>query len=204
MSANVIDNKNGKPLEYYCTLFGSSDPESMAKRTGFTYRDGAFEMKLLSRQVRVRFPGMEAELSDSGEPLCPASRILMGRVLLEGTLIPSTGRFKAYSELPWGNVYNAQFTGRCIRRLAASYGTCIECFREACEELNGKKVAGADAAYELEFLPGLVIRLSIWEGDEEFPASAQILFSDNFSAAFTAEDIAVVGDVMLNALKGKW
>lgn len=49
-----------------------------------------------------------------------------------------------------------------------------------------------------------MIRLSIWEGDNEFPASAQILFSDNFSAAFTAEDIAVAGDITLNALKGKW
>lgn len=204
MSAEVIDNKNGRPLEYYGALFAAADPEEMARRTGFAYGDGVFSLKLLAKDVTVRFPGMECEEKDSGAALSPAARILLGRLLLEGTVLPSAGRFMAYSELPWGSVYNAQFTGRCIRRLAASYGMDIDCFRRACESLGGKKVGGADAAYELSFLPGLVIRLCLWEGDEEFPASAQILFSDNFSAAFTAEDIAVVGDVVLNALRGRW
>ena len=38
--------------------------------------------------------------------------------------------------------------------------------------------------------------------DDEFPPSAQILFSDNFPAAFTqGEDMAVVGDVTIDMLK---
>lgn len=201
---NVTDNKNGKPLEHYSALFAAADPAEIERHTGCAYADGAFELTLLSRPVRVRWPGMEAELIDGGGALSPASRILLGRFLLEGTLVPSSGKFMAYAELPWGSVYNAQFTGRCIRRLAASYGSDMSRFAAACEGLNGKKTGGADAAYELSFLPGLVIRLSIWEGDEEFPASAQILFSDNFPAAFTAEDTAVAGDITLNALKDKW
>ncbi|MEG2633391.1 MAG: DUF3786 domain-containing protein, partial [Oscillospiraceae bacterium] len=35
---------------------------------------------------------------------------------------------------------------------------------------------------------------------EEFMPSAQILFSDNFALAFTAEDMAVVGDISIGAL----
>lgn len=204
MIVQATDNKTGKPLEHYTALFAAADPAEIERRTGFAYTDGAFELTLLSRPVRVRWPGMEAEFSDSGKALCPASRILLGRFLLEGALVPSSGKFKAYAELPWGSVYNAQFTGRCIRRLAASYGSDLERFAAACEGLSGKKTDGADAAYELAFLPGLIIRLSLWEGDDEFPASAQILFSDNFPAAFTAEDIAVAGDITLNALKDRW
>ena len=41
----------------------------------------------------------------------------------------------------------------------------------------------------------------LWEGDEEFPPSSQILFSDNFPVAFQAEDMAVVGDISINMLK---
>ncbi len=147
---------------------------------------------------------MEAELADSGTPLRPATRILLGRLLLEGTAVPSSGKLLAYSELPWGSVYQAQFNARCIRRLAATYGNSLSRFAAACETLGGEKTAGADAAYTLAFLPGLALRLSLWEGDEEFPATAQILFSDSFAAAFTAEDLAVVGDVTLNALAGRW
>ncbi|HIQ95452.1 MAG TPA: DUF3786 domain-containing protein [Candidatus Limivivens merdigallinarum] len=38
-------------------------------------------------------------------------------------------------------------------------------------------------------------------GDEEFAPSAQILFSDNFPVAYTAEDVAYIGDVVLDYMK---
>ena len=41
----------------------------------------------------------------------------------------------------------------------------------------------------------------LWEGDEEFPPSSQILFSDNFPISFQAEDMAVMGDVIIGSLK---
>ena len=44
----------------------------------------------------------------------------------------------------------------------------------------------------------LYIRFIIWQGDDEFSPSAQILFSDNFSSSFTAEDLAYVGDICMN------
>jgi hypothetical protein len=37
--------------------------------------------------------------------------------------------------------------------------------------------------------------------DDEFPPSAQFLFSDNTPAAFNAEDLAAVGDVIIGTLK---
>ena len=69
------------------------------------------------------------------------------------------------------------------------------------ERLGGKPVETGDAGYEFSFMEGLYMRFMIWAGDEEFPPSAQILFSDNFKLAFTAEDLAYVGDVSINYLK---
>ena len=45
------------------------------------------------------------------------------------------------------------------------------------------------------------MQLILWEGDEEFPPSSQILFSDNFPVSFQAEDMAVMGDVIIGSLK---
>lgn len=198
----MTDNKNGRPLEHYRAAFAASVPEELSARSGVAYDNGAFCTVFLSKPVSIRWPGMEAVDGD-GTRLAPAAEILLGRLILERTLTPGSGKFLAYSELPWGSVYNAQFTARCIRRLAASYGSRLPDFRLACERLNGQSLAGADASYEIEFLPGLLVRLLLWEGDEEFAPSAQMLFSDNFSAAFTAEDIAVAGDLIINALKFK-
>ena len=44
----------------------------------------------------------------------------------------------------------------------------------------------------------LYVRFILWEGDEEFPASSQVLFSSNFPAAFGAYDLAEVGEICIN------
>ena len=195
-----VDNKNEAPLEYYRARFIASDPYELSKRSGVPYENGAFTLRLLSREVKLMYPAMKALYSD-GTCALTAITILLGRLVLEGTLSENAGRFMAYSEMPWGGVYNAQFTARCIKRIAKMYGSSPDELCTACERLGGVRISGADAAFELEFLRGLYIRLYLWEGDDEFPASAQILFSQSFAAAFTAEDIAVVGDVLINSLK---
>ena len=75
---------------------------------------------------------------------------------------------------------------------------CIAWAYAAAGRLDGMMFAAA----EDEPLVGRVRRAA--RSPEEFRAAAQILFSDNFSSAFSAEDIAVVGDVLLNAMKGRW
>ena len=130
---------------------------------------------------------------------------------MEGVQAESSGKMYSYPEMPWGPVYEVQFRGRCISRMAGTYGHNIKGFKEGMEkigakearEASGRFASGADCAYDIPFLPKLTIRALIWEADEEFPASAQILFSDNFPLAFTAEDMAVIGDIFLNAMKGK-
>ena len=69
------------------------------------------------------------------------------------------------------------------------------------ERLGGTPIPSGDAAYQFEFLDNLFVRFILWAGEDEFPPSSQILFSDNFPHAFTAEDMAVVGDISIGTLK---
>jgi hypothetical protein len=45
------------------------------------------------------------------------------------------------------------------------------------------------------------MRILVWAGDDEFPPSAQVLYSDNF-ITFAAEDRVVAGDILITAIKG--
>jgi hypothetical protein len=74
-------------------------------------------------------------------------------------------------------------------------------FNRAAERLGGSLNKAGDASYDLMFMGGVICRLILWAPDEEFPPSAQFLFSDNTPAAFNAEDLAVVGDIVITALK---
>ena len=69
------------------------------------------------------------------------------------------------------------------------------------EHIKAVSVKQGDIAYELEIFPEYKIQMILWEGDEEFPPSSQILFSDNFPVSFQAEDMAVMGDVIIGSLK---
>ncbi len=229
----IIDQKNGVPLSYYRELLAGKDPEELARRAGLPFGDGAFRLTLLGRGIRLLTadgtsagggaPVFDSGTSvfDDGTPAPPNVQILLLRLVTSGALAPSGGRLLAYRELPWGSVYDANFRGRCIGRLARSFGRDPQAFDRICARLGG--ISAGKGSWDLPFIyvgegcgpgvaegrdggeagsdsPILTVRLTLWPGDEEFPASAQFLFSDNFPAAFTAEDTAVVGDVILNTM----
>ena len=199
----IKDNKTGVPLEHYISVFSSMNPEEMSLKSGVAYSDGAFLFTLMGRPVRLAYPSMETYY-DNGEKTKSNIRILLARLVMEGTVTRPFGKMLAYNEMPWGNVYSAQFDGRCIKRLAFGFGNDLDKFEKACKTIAGVPVKGGDKAFEIPFLDKLTVRLIVWEGDDEFPPSSQILFSDNFPAAFKAEDMAVTGDIILNAMKGQW
>ena len=201
----IKDNKTGVPLEHYGRLFTELEPTAAIARSGvrFDSADERYLVRLLGREVEIPSKKLEPKFTDTGDETDAATTILLGRLLLEGRLTErNPARFLAYAEMPWGELYNANFQGRCILRLAYGFGFAPARFAQACESLGGTAIeSNADAAYELEFVDGLMLRLMLWAGDDEFPPSSQILFSDNFRFAFDAEDMAVVGDILINTLK---
>ena len=207
-SGKVVDHKTEVPLEHYCQQFAARNPQDMAARSGITYdaNTQSFSLCVLGRSLRVEWPSMEGFYIDSqdtlqGEPqaISPKLRILLGRLIMEGQLVQSTGKFIPYQSVPWGDVYLKPFTGRCITRLAHMF--CgHEDFVAACQALGGTKAADGDASFDFEFVDKVIVRLIVWDADEEFSASAQILFSDNTPLAFTAEDLAQLCDILLDKL----
>ena len=46
-----------------------------------------------------------------------------------------------------------------------------------------------------------MMQILVWEGDDEFPPNAQIIYSDNFADGFAAEDRVVAGDILISTIK---
>jgi hypothetical protein len=110
----------------------------------------------------------------------------------------------AYEELPWGETYSRNFRGRVIGSLTRTFGNDLAGFKRAIEAIPGlhpEPFGTADVGYQFEFINNLKAGILLWAGDDEFPPSAQVLFADNFKYAFTAEDLAVVGDTIVHRLK---
>ena len=200
------DNKERVPFEHYLEEYKTKDPLEISARTGFSYfqEEKSFQVFFFGKEYRISFPDYEIRFLGEGySPLLslPSARILVIRFLIEGCQAASTGKFLTYREIPWGEVYFRQFQGRCLMRLAFSYGNKLEMFQKVMEHLGAERSSEGDCAYTLEFMEHFYVKFILWAGDDEFPPSAQILFSDNFAVSFAAEDLAVVGDISINMMK---
>ncbi len=208
--AKYANNKIDRPTEIYAEQFAASDPLILSARCGVQYDEvlQAFKLRALNRDVYVYWPSMKAKFVDGAsyvEQDVPANlRILLGRLLLEGKLVPSSNKFITYSDIPWGQSYIKPFEGRCLKRFAFMFKNSEQFAKSAIAAgaiavKDGK--ASSDACFDFEVVEKIWVRLSYWDADEEFPPSTQILFSDNIVFAFTAEDVANMGDILLNELK---
>lgn len=202
------DSKERMPWEHYMAEFKAADPQEIAERLSIPYDEGrrVFALTFLGTEYEISHPDFLVSHKEDDMGYYPLeemiyAKILTIRFLLHGSVSVGTGKYKTYREMPWGEVYLRQFDGRCIKRLAFTYGMRIGDFRGIMAHIHGKEISFGDAAYEVEIYPGYKIQMILWEGDEEFPPSSQILFSDNFPVSFAAEDMAVMGDVLIGSLK---
>jgi len=203
--AVVENNKEMVPFEHYVGLFEKLDPVEAAQRCGVKYNEATqtFEMRLLYTDYEISWPKFAISSKDeNGFALknLPAQMLLI-RFLLEGCASKGSGAFLTYREMPWGEVYLTPFTGRCITRAAFTFGTRLAAFKKAIENMPAIALDSGDAACQIEIMPGYEVRIIVWEGDDEFPPNTQILFSDNFPKAFSAEDRTVVGDIFISDIK---
>jgi hypothetical protein len=200
--AELINNKENLPREHYTELFARLEDGDIAARTGIAAEDGAYTLELLGHKLTAAYPDFALTCEPVSAALTGhAAQILVLRYLIRGRRTAWRGKFLSYRELPWGEVYDSNFNGRCRVRLARTFGGNTDAFRAAAEALGGSPANIGDAAYDLPFPGGITVRVILHEGDDEFPATSQFLFSDNISSAWDAEDLAALGEVIISALK---
>ncbi len=201
-------NLEMQPYHYYLSEYQNISPGDISSRLEIPFDENSrtFKIRFMEKTYTISYPEFEIhcmDTSDAQAVLCKDihAKILVLRYFTEGDYMKASGNLLSYRDLPWGEVYYRQFYGRCIMRLARMFGKRQEAFKTIMEGLNGIPRKYGDIAYEFQFLEGLKLCFVLWAGDEEFPSSAQILFSDNFPVAYEAEDVAYIGDVVLDYMK---
>ena len=123
------------------------------------------------------------------------------RYLLESKRVSWGGEWKTFREMPWGEMYITPYTGRVLTRAAFTFGFRLGGFKAACERMGAEAVKHGDAGYRFNLIGDYEMQILMWEGDDEFPPNAQVLYSDNFADGFAAEDRVVAGDILITTIK---
>ena len=197
----IENNKEEVPFSHYEEQFRAVSPESAAARVGAKWDGKEFYVNLLGREFAISHPDYTIRAVDGGAvPPLPTQTFLL-RYLLESKAAAWEGEWKTFREMPWGEMYIKPYTGRVLTRAAFTFGTRVAAFRAACEKMGALPLAHGDAGYEFTLIGNFRMRIIVWEGDEEFPPNAQVLYTDNFAPGFAAEDRVVAGDILISTIK---
>ena len=197
----IENHKEEVPFAHYEQLLRGLDPAEAVARTGVKWDGEEFYVNLLGRDFAISHPDYAIRALDGGAlPPLPTQTFLL-RCLLESKQAPWSGTWKTFREMPWGEMYIKPYTGRVLTRAAFTFGTRVAAFCAACEKMGALKLPHGDAGYQFELVPGYHIQILVWEGDDEFPPNAQVIYSDNFAEGFAAEDRVVAGDILISTIK---
>jgi hypothetical protein len=180
--------------------------------------DGNFRLSFFWREYVISGTDLAVRRADTGDemPSFIQSLILTYLATADGTT-PSS-RWIGFRELPDGMFYAQAFQGysggRLVRELEgfgtrgsaeahpkpAQPSSSVEILRRAAECLGGEPLEVGDAGYAFTVLPRVRLALVYWEGDDEFPSQAQVLFEDSASHYLPADGLAILGSQLIGKL----
>ena len=106
----------------------------------------------------------------------------------------------ASATCPTGLFYVQAFQGYTGGRLVRELESGVDSFRRAAEALGGEPLEIGDAGYGFTVLPRVRLALVYWEGDEEFPSQAQVLFEDTAARYMSTDGLAILGSQLVGRL----
>ena len=198
----IENHKEEVPFAHYEELYRGLEPAAVTARLADVKWDGnEFYVNLIGREFALAHPDYAIRAIDGGKvPPLPTQTFLL-RYLLEGKDTPWAGQWKTFREMPWGEMYIKPYTGRVLTRAAFTFGTRVAAFQAAAEKMGATPVKHGDAGFEFSLIGGYKMQILVWEGDDEFPPNAQVLYSDNFADGFAAEDRVVSGDILISTIR---
>ncbi len=182
--------------------FAYLDPDQVSAQAGveFNNQERALIVPFLNSKYFVHHPeGKVFTEEGEGASIYLAIVILHYLITADGT--PLTGQWIAYRHLPGGDIYTNPFQKRAVIPFLKTFGDRPGEFQEAAEALGGHRLDLTGISMVVPVLPRVPICFTIWPGDEEMPASANILFDQAAPSYLPTEDYAHLPAIVNGAMK---
>lgn len=180
--------------------FAKKDPREMAEKAGGEFEqvncgNSMLTVSLFGQEHTLAHPDGSIEFPDHHQ-VSLVTHILLLHYLIGATGKPLTGEFVSYKDIPGGDKYFSVFKKRVEMPVLSAYGENPEGFGAACSGLGGARVDMGDAAFRFQAFPMVPITYVFWRGEEEFPASLQVLFDASIKDYLPLEDIVFLAEML--------
>ncbi len=195
-----------RALKLGLEAFSRKDPGRVAEKAAAGFKGRQIILPHLDKHIVLDVDSRVFTIMETGEESQIWLSILAIHYLNNADGRQPLGKLKHFREFKEGSFYEPAFNRRTRDILTAIFGADPEPMKEAGRKLGGKIIDSADAAVELGYFPMLPITCLVWRGDDEFPAEASVLFDETAELFFSAEDMAVAGQMavleLMKAAKG--
>ncbi|MFZ5597266.1 MAG: DUF3786 domain-containing protein [Bacillota bacterium] len=178
-------------------------PEEIAARAGVVYDPRQRELIVPFFNVNhlVSFPAGDIRTAEGDSEVSLTDRVCILHYLTHASGMPLTGRLVTFKELPNGSIYVGPFNNRAVRPLVSVFGDRPEKMVEAGLKMGGTRAEMGDWSVTVPVFPRVPITFVIWEGDEEFPPSGNILYDSSAPHQLETEDYALLPGLAIFRMK---
>jgi len=155
------------------------DPQDVCRRSGsrFDEKSGRYQLTVWGEDYAIDPGRCQIDcLSVGAQPPHDYFYLFMVNYLLSAQAMEIAGEWISEKDLPGGPAF---FRGPHAIPTGA-IADCLEAdrrlFGERCRQRGGTEMEMADAAYGFTIAPRIPLAVLCWEGDEDFPAEAKILY----------------------------
>ena len=196
-----------KPESYISALskawgtLSSQEFEEAARRSHASYDPQAneFTMAFFGQNYRIQ-PSKKVVIGPDGKEVKPFIAVLLLHYLASAKDIEPEGRLVTFRELVGGDVYYDAFFRRAIIPITNTFGSGADALREAGKTMGAREESRGDCSLVIDVLPKIPVTVIVWEGDDEVPASANMLFDASIKELLPTEDVAVIGGFVASLL----
>ena len=194
-------NPSGSPYDHAfqlaCEVLRSVDIEERAGKSGAYFEqedDGRCLIRLtfLNRYCLIHIPDITVTYQSEGEEVPLWSKLVILHYLIQSQGCPLAGEWISFRQLSGGEMYYPAFDRRSQKPLLDFFAQRADIFEEAGCALGGTKAPAGDRGVIITALPRVPIAFLFWNGDEELPPEARILFDASVPAYLSTEDVVVL------------
>lgn len=190
----------GVALEIAVNKLSSADPRHVSMNSGvlFNREQDSYIVPYLNRKYLVNHStGEVSPLQRNDKEVSIQQQILFLHYLTAAGGEALQNEWITFKELPGGAIYTNPYRNRTLIPLLKYFGEQPRRFQEIAASLGGISASFGDLCMILRPFPRVPIGFVLWEGDEEFPPSANILYDASAPGYLPTEDYALLPGLII-------
>ena len=190
----------GVALEIAINKLSAAEPAQVSMNSSviFNREQESYILPYLNRKYLVNHStGKVSPLQQNGKGVSIQLQILFLHYLATAGGESLQNEWITFKELPGGAIYTGPYQNRTIKPLLKYFGEQPQQFQEIAVSLGGIGASFGDLCMILRPFPRVPIGFVLWEGDEEFPPSANILYDASAPGYLPTEDYALLPGLII-------